>query len=57
MGLLCPHTPVPYPFPPQQPHVTLCTSSSSGVLDSLNARDITVKIFEDVAQSWYWILV
>ncbi|XP_036269939.1 choline transporter-like protein 4 isoform X3 [Pipistrellus kuhlii] len=29
----------------------------SGLLDSLNARDISVKIFEDLAQSWYWILV
>ncbi|XP_006154360.1 choline transporter-like protein 4 [Tupaia chinensis] len=31
--------------------------SISGLLDSLNARDISVKIFEDFAQSWYWILV
>lgn len=30
---------------------------NSGLLDSLNARDISVKIFEDFAQSWYWILV
>ncbi|ELK18908.1 Choline transporter-like protein 4 [Pteropus alecto] len=28
-----------------------------GLLDSLNARDISVKVFEDFAQSWYWILV
>ncbi|XP_012596619.1 choline transporter-like protein 4 [Microcebus murinus] len=29
----------------------------SGLIDSLNARDISVKIFEDFAQSWHWILV
>ncbi|XP_061052021.1 choline transporter-like protein 4 [Eubalaena glacialis] len=29
----------------------------SGLLDSLNARDISVRIFEDFAQSWYWILI
>ncbi|TKC34588.1 hypothetical protein EI555_004032, partial [Monodon monoceros] len=29
----------------------------SGLLDSLNARDISVKVFEDFAQSWYWILI
>uniref|UniRef100_A0A8C4FG25 Choline transporter-like protein n=1 Tax=Catagonus wagneri TaxID=51154 RepID=A0A8C4FG25_9CETA len=32
------------------------TQGISGLLDSLNARDISVKIFEDFAQSWYWIL-
>uniref|UniRef100_A0A8C9P6C5 Choline transporter-like protein n=1 Tax=Spermophilus dauricus TaxID=99837 RepID=A0A8C9P6C5_SPEDA len=36
---------------------TTITQGISGLLDSLNARDITVKIFEDFAQSWYWILV
>ena len=39
-----------------QPHLTL-SLSNSGLFDSLNARDISVKIFEDFAQSWYWILV
>ncbi|XP_051009497.1 choline transporter-like protein 4 [Acomys russatus] len=29
----------------------------SGLLDRINARDISVKIFEDFAQSWHWILV
>ncbi|XP_037700281.1 choline transporter-like protein 4 isoform X2 [Choloepus didactylus] len=29
----------------------------SGLLDALNARDISVKIFEDFARSWYWILI
>ncbi|XP_060225042.1 choline transporter-like protein 4 [Meriones unguiculatus] len=29
----------------------------SGLLDSINSRDISVKIFEDFAQSWHWILV
>ncbi|KAI4552448.1 hypothetical protein MJT46_017099 [Ovis ammon polii x Ovis aries] len=36
---------------------TSISQSISGLLDSLNARDISVKIFEDFAQSWYWILV
>ncbi|CAN0390732.1 unnamed protein product [Rangifer tarandus platyrhynchus] len=36
---------------------TSISQSISGVFDSLNARDISVKIFEDFAQSWYWILV
>ncbi|MBZ3889211.1 Choline transporter-like protein 4 [Sciurus carolinensis] len=36
---------------------TTIAQGISGILDSLNARDITVKIFEDFAQSWYWILV
>ncbi|XP_032254355.1 choline transporter-like protein 4 [Phoca vitulina] len=46
--------------PPELPGIPSNTSIShgiSGVLDSLSARDITVKIFEDVAQSWHWILV
>ncbi|CAD7677636.1 unnamed protein product [Nyctereutes procyonoides] len=30
--------------------------SELGLFDILNARDISVKIFEDFAQSWYWIL-
>ncbi|XP_045651582.1 choline transporter-like protein 4 isoform X1 [Ursus americanus] len=46
---------------PELPGISSNTSISqgisSGLLDSLNARDITVKIFEDVAQSWYWILI
>ncbi|XP_040844313.1 choline transporter-like protein 4 [Ochotona curzoniae] len=29
----------------------------SGLLNGLNARDISVKIFEDFAHSWHWILV
>nr|XP_008260825.1 choline transporter-like protein 4 [Oryctolagus cuniculus]XP_051710892.1 choline transporter-like protein 4 [Oryctolagus cuniculus] len=36
---------------------TSISQGISGVLDALNARDISVKIFEDFAQSWYWILV
>ncbi|XP_047715330.1 choline transporter-like protein 4 isoform X2 [Prionailurus viverrinus] len=46
--------------PPELPGISSNTSISqgiSGLLDSLNARDISVKIFEDFAQSWYWILV
>ncbi|XP_077616987.1 choline transporter-like protein 4 isoform X2 [Crocuta crocuta] len=46
--------------PPELPGISNNTSISqgiSGLLDSLNARDISVKIFEDFAQSWYWILV
>ncbi|XP_048204080.1 choline transporter-like protein 4 isoform X2 [Perognathus longimembris pacificus] len=36
---------------------TSVSQGISGLLDSINARDITVKIFEDFARSWYWILV
>ncbi|XP_078224965.1 choline transporter-like protein 4 isoform X2 [Callithrix jacchus] len=46
--------------PPVLPGITNDTSIEqgiSGLIDSLNARDISVKIFEDFAQSWYWILV
>uniref|UniRef100_A0A2I3HCL9 Choline transporter-like protein n=1 Tax=Nomascus leucogenys TaxID=61853 RepID=A0A2I3HCL9_NOMLE len=46
--------------PPSLPGITNDTTIQqgiSGLIDSLNARDISVKIFEDFAQSWYWILV
>ncbi|XP_007949638.1 choline transporter-like protein 4 [Orycteropus afer afer] len=44
--------------PPELPGITGNISQGiSGLLDSLNARDISVKIFEDLAQSWYWILI
>ncbi|KAM6182044.1 choline transporter-like protein 4 [Erethizon dorsatum] len=45
--------------PPQFPGIsnTSVSQAVSGLVDSLNARDITVKIFEDFARSWYWILV
>uniref|UniRef100_A0A2K5QDW3 Choline transporter-like protein n=1 Tax=Cebus imitator TaxID=2715852 RepID=A0A2K5QDW3_CEBIM len=46
--------------PPALPGITNGTTIEqgiSGLIDSLNARDISVKIFEDFAQSWYWILV
>uniref|UniRef100_A0A3Q1MBM9 Choline transporter-like protein n=1 Tax=Bos taurus TaxID=9913 RepID=A0A3Q1MBM9_BOVIN len=46
----------PTPLSHSEPHLTL-SLSNSGLLDSLNARDISVKIFEDFAQSWYWILI
>ncbi|XP_076414366.1 choline transporter-like protein 4 [Peromyscus maniculatus bairdii] len=36
---------------------TTVSKGISGLLDSINARDVSVKIFEDFAQSWYWILV
>lgn len=36
---------------------TTVSNGISGLLDSINARDVSVKIFEDFAQSWYWILV
>ncbi|XP_072800803.1 choline transporter-like protein 4 isoform X2 [Vicugna pacos] len=36
---------------------TSISQGISGLLDGLNGRDISVKIFEDFAQSWYWILV
>ncbi|XP_049745088.1 choline transporter-like protein 4 [Elephas maximus indicus] len=44
--------------PPDLPGITGNISQGiSGLLDTLNARDISIKIFEDFAQSWYWILV
>ncbi|XP_017521933.2 choline transporter-like protein 4 isoform X7 [Manis javanica] len=44
--------------PPELSGITGNTSQGiSGLLDSLNSRDVSVKIFEDFAQSWYWILV
>ncbi|XP_003508518.1 choline transporter-like protein 4 isoform X1 [Cricetulus griseus] len=36
---------------------TAVSEGVSGLLDSINARDISVKIFEDFARSWHWILV
>ncbi|XP_016070869.1 PREDICTED: choline transporter-like protein 4 isoform X2 [Miniopterus natalensis] len=42
---------------PGIPGNTSINQGISGLLDSLNARDISVKIFEDFAESWYWILV
>ncbi|XP_060045467.1 choline transporter-like protein 4 [Erinaceus europaeus] len=51
-----------FPFanstPPTLPGITGNISQGlSGIVDRLDARDISVKIFEDFAQSWYWILV
>ncbi|XP_077017479.1 choline transporter-like protein 4 isoform X2 [Tamandua tetradactyla] len=44
--------------PPTLPGITGNISQGiSGLLDTLNARDISVKIFEDFAHSWYWILI
>ncbi|XP_004621349.2 choline transporter-like protein 4 isoform X2 [Sorex araneus] len=44
--------------PPELPGISGNTTQSiNGLLDSLNARDISVKIFEDFAKSWYWILI
>ncbi|XP_046496199.1 choline transporter-like protein 4 isoform X4 [Equus quagga] len=51
-----------FPWPnsslPELPEISNVSISQgiSGLLDSLNARDISVKIFEDFAHSWYWIL-
>ncbi|XP_058410715.1 choline transporter-like protein 4 [Diceros bicornis minor] len=36
---------------------TSVSEGISGLLDKINARDISIKIFEDFAHSWYWILV
>lgn len=54
-----------FPFPnvsitsPGYPEInnTDISNGISGLLDHLNARDISVKIFEDFAQSWNWILL
>uniref|UniRef100_A0A8C2V3E5 Choline transporter-like protein n=1 Tax=Chinchilla lanigera TaxID=34839 RepID=A0A8C2V3E5_CHILA len=45
--------------PPQLPGIDNASvfQAVSGLVDSLNARDISVKIFEDFARSWYWILI
>ncbi|XP_051043258.1 choline transporter-like protein 4 [Phodopus roborovskii] len=44
---------------PEYPWINNATVSSgiSDLLDSINARDISVKIFEDFARSWHWILM
>ncbi|XP_074092769.1 choline transporter-like protein 4 [Macrotis lagotis] len=42
------------------PDSSLNTSNIEGIngfMDTLNAREISTKIFEDIAQSWYWILI
>ncbi|XP_036623316.1 choline transporter-like protein 4 [Trichosurus vulpecula] len=36
---------------------TNITEGLNGLLDTLNAREISIKIFEDIARSWYWILI
>lgn len=52
-----------FPFPnvsiPEYPEInsTSVSNGISGLLDHINARDISVKIFEDFAQSWKWILL
>ena len=56
MGNPLPFHLCPTPLSHSEPHLTL-SLSNSGLLDSLNARDISVKIFEDFAQSWYWLLM
>nr|KAF6276773.1 solute carrier family 44 member 4 [Myotis myotis] len=66
-SFLLPSTPalgrcVPYPNStqfefPGIPGNTSINQGISGLLDSFSARDISVKIFEDLAQSWYLILV
>lgn len=63
-SFLLPSTPVLgrcFPFsnstPPDLPGITGNISQSiDGLINRLDARDISVKIFEDFAQSWYWIL-
>ncbi|XP_044529840.1 choline transporter-like protein 4 isoform X1 [Gracilinanus agilis] len=38
-------------------NTTNITQGIDGLLNTLNAREISIKIFEDVARSWYWILI
>ncbi|XP_066119265.1 choline transporter-like protein 4 [Saccopteryx bilineata] len=57
LGRCFPWTNSTVPTLPGIPSNTSVTQGISGLLDDLNARDISVKIFEDFAQSWYWILV
>ncbi|KAL4676048.1 hypothetical protein H8959_010193 [Pygathrix nigripes] len=57
LGRCFPWTNVTLPALPGITNDTTIAQGISGLIDSLNARDISVKIFEDFAQSWYWILV
>uniref|UniRef100_A0A2K5D3X6 Choline transporter-like protein n=1 Tax=Aotus nancymaae TaxID=37293 RepID=A0A2K5D3X6_AOTNA len=57
LGRCFPWTNVTPPVLPGITNGTTIEQGISGLIDSLNARDISVKIFEDFAQSWYWILV
>nr|XP_054109794.1 choline transporter-like protein 4 isoform X2 [Callithrix jacchus] len=57
LGRCFPWTNVTPPVLPGITNDTTIEQGISGLIDSLNARDISVKIFEDFAQSWYWILV
>ncbi|XP_063147303.1 choline transporter-like protein 4 [Candoia aspera] len=47
----------------QMPGMTLnetmnnITSGTEQLLNSLNLKDISVKIFEDLTRTWYWILI
>ncbi|XP_031821007.1 choline transporter-like protein 4 isoform X1 [Sarcophilus harrisii] len=50
--------PIKSEIPPDSPlNTTSITQGINGLLDTLNAREISTKIFEDIAQSWYWILI
>uniref|UniRef100_A0A2K5M8V1 Choline transporter-like protein n=1 Tax=Cercocebus atys TaxID=9531 RepID=A0A2K5M8V1_CERAT len=57
LGRCFPWTNVTLPELPGITNDTTIAQGISGLIDSLNARDISVKIFEDFAHSWYWILV
>lgn len=58
LGRCFPLPNINYTLPEQlQINNTTVSKGISGLLDSINARDVSVKIFEDFAQSWYWILV
>uniref|UniRef100_A0A4X2M264 Choline transporter-like protein n=1 Tax=Vombatus ursinus TaxID=29139 RepID=A0A4X2M264_VOMUR len=44
-------------LPASSLNTTNITQGINGLLDTLNAREISTKIFEDIARSWYWILI
>uniref|UniRef100_A0A4X2M146 Choline transporter-like protein n=1 Tax=Vombatus ursinus TaxID=29139 RepID=A0A4X2M146_VOMUR len=44
-------------LPASSLNTTNITQGINGLLDTLNAREISTKIFEDIARSWYWILM
>ncbi|XP_039373119.1 choline transporter-like protein 4 [Mauremys reevesii] len=48
-----------FALPGRTPNETkeLLSSGAQPIVESLNAKDIGMKIFEDFASSWYWILI
>lgn len=52
------NSPSPSSFhPPHTPLLTGCILSYRGIANLLNANEVGMKIFEDYANSWDWILM